>query len=166
MSYEMMRAGLSCAFFIESRDVRRFDSHNNRKNLWNGDKPRGNKDQTDMMNQDLWRPLSEFVDRLKNTEYGKTQTSLFDHTNIVITSEFGRFDPRRRWWNPEEEDLRGKRNRRKLVDKILAPTGALRPVPFSEAMSRAIPNTGGSVNPPCWQSRSCPTAAWTPTTAC
>ncbi|HUP78308.1 MAG TPA: hypothetical protein VM260_07050, partial [Pirellula sp.] len=30
MSYEMMRSGLSCAFFIESRDVRRFDSHNNR----------------------------------------------------------------------------------------------------------------------------------------
>ena len=90
MSYEMMRAGLSCAFFIESRDVRRFDSHNNRKNLWNGDQPRGNKDQTDMMNQDLWQPLSAFVHRLKNTEYGQTQTSLFDHTNIVITSEFGR----------------------------------------------------------------------------
>jgi hypothetical protein len=92
MSYEMMRAGLSCAFFIESRDVRRFDSHNNRKNLWRGkaQKPYGNSNQKNMMNEDLWRPLQAFVHRLKNTEYGKTQTSLFDHTNIVITSEFGR----------------------------------------------------------------------------
>ena len=92
MSYEMMRAGLSCAFFIESRDVRRFDSHNNRKNLWKGKdrKPSGNSDQSKMMMDDLWKPLHAFVNRLKNTEYGETQTSLFDHTNIVITSEFGR----------------------------------------------------------------------------
>ncbi|MDA7645703.1 hypothetical protein N8642_05015, partial [bacterium] len=34
MSFEMMRAGLSCASFIESRDVRRFDSHFSRKRLW------------------------------------------------------------------------------------------------------------------------------------
>ena len=92
MSYEMMRAGLSCAFFIESRDVRRFDSHRNRGSLWRGEnrQPRGNADQTDMMNENLWRPLHAFVDRLKNTPYGQQDTSLFDHTNIVITSEFGR----------------------------------------------------------------------------
>lgn len=92
MSYEMIREGLSCALFIESRDVRRFDSHNNRNNLWRGkDKqPVGNPDQTDMMNADLWTPLTTFVDQLKNTEYKDTQTSLYDHTNIVITSEFGR----------------------------------------------------------------------------
>jgi len=92
MSYEMMRSGLSCAFFIESRDVRRFDSHNNRKNLWRGKdkKPHGNSNQSKMMKEDLWDPLKAFVNRLKNTEYGNTQTSLFDHTNIVITSEFGR----------------------------------------------------------------------------
>ncbi len=90
MSYEMMRAGLSCAFFIESRDVRRFDSHNNRNNLWKKDQPVGNKDQTDMMKTDLWDPLHAFVDCLKNTEYRDTQSSLFDHTNIVLTSEFGR----------------------------------------------------------------------------
>ena len=90
MSYEMMRAGLSCAFFIESRDVRRFDSHNTRKNLWKGGKPVGNKDQTEMMQADLWSPLHVFVDRLKKTEYGTTGSSLFDHTNIVLTSEFGR----------------------------------------------------------------------------
>lgn len=92
MSYEMMRSGLSCAFFIESRDVRRFDSHNNRNKLWRGkeNKPHGNSDQSKMMDEDLWTPLKAFVNRLKNTEYGNTQTSLFDHTNIVITSEFGR----------------------------------------------------------------------------
>lgn len=90
MSYEMMRAGLSCAFFIESRDVRRFDSHNTRKNLWKGGKPVGNKDQTEMMQADLWSPLHVFVDKLKQTEYGTTGASLFDHTNIVLTSEFGR----------------------------------------------------------------------------
>ena len=92
MSYEMMRAGLSCGFFIESRDVRRFDSHNSRKNLWRGKDatPVGNKDQTDMMKQDLWNPLHCLVERLKNTEYKDTDTSLYDHTNIVLTSEFGR----------------------------------------------------------------------------
>jgi hypothetical protein len=90
MAYEMMRAGLSCAFFIESRDVRRFDSHNSRKNLWKDGAPVGNKDQTDMMLDDLWNPLHAFVEQLKQTEYGDTQTSLFDHTNIVLTSEFGR----------------------------------------------------------------------------
>lgn len=90
MSYEMMRAGLSCGFFIESRDVRRFDSHNSRKNLWKNEKPVGNKDQTEMMREDLWDPLHTFVDLLKNTEYRDSQSSLFDHTNIVLTSEFGR----------------------------------------------------------------------------
>lgn len=92
MSYEMMRAGLSCGFFIESRDVRRFDSHNSRKNLWKdkGRSPVGNKDQTTMMEQDLWDPMHAFVDRLKQTEYKSSGKSLFDHTNIVINSEFGR----------------------------------------------------------------------------
>lgn len=92
MSYEMMRAGLSCGFFIESRDVRRFDSHNSRKNLWknNGDTPVGNKDQTDMMAQDLWDPLHVLVHRLKTTEYKESGRSLFDCANIVINSEFGR----------------------------------------------------------------------------
>lgn len=90
MSYEMMRAGLSCAFFIESRDVRRFDSHNNRRNLWKDEKPVGNKDQSDMMKADLWDPLHAFVELLRNTEYRDTQSSLYEHTNIVLTSEFGR----------------------------------------------------------------------------
>lgn len=92
MAYEMMKADLSCGFFIESRDVRRFDSHNSRRNLWKGgdQTPVGNADQTAMMNEDLWTPLKTFVELLKNTPYKDSQSSLFDHTNIVITSEFGR----------------------------------------------------------------------------
>lgn len=92
MTYEMLRAGLSCGCFIESRDVRRFDSHNSRKKLWKqpGDQPVGNKDQTDMMQDDLWNPLHCLVEQLKNTEYKQSDTSLYEHTNIVLTSEFGR----------------------------------------------------------------------------
>jgi len=91
MSYEMMRAGLSCAFFIESRDVRRFDSHFSRKKLWKADRsPAGMPDQTEMMKQDLWNPLHAFVRRLKQTEYKNSGKSLFDHSNLVLTSEFGR----------------------------------------------------------------------------
>ncbi len=92
MSFEMMRAGLSCGFFIESRDVRRFDSHCSRKALWegNGRTPRGMPDQTQMMAEDLWEPLHTYVNQLKATEYRNTGRSYFDLTNIVITSEFGR----------------------------------------------------------------------------
>jgi hypothetical protein len=92
MTYELMRAGLSCAFWIESRDIRRFDSHFNRGNLWAPDRrtPRGQPDQTQMMNDHLWKPLLVLVDLLKNTEYKNTGKSLFDFTTIVLTSEFGR----------------------------------------------------------------------------
>jgi len=92
MTYELMRAGLSCAFWIESRDIRRFDSHKNRKGLWQSDRktPIGLTDQTTMMKEDLWNPLKALVARLKSTPYKTGQTSLFDHTNIVLTSEFGR----------------------------------------------------------------------------
>lgn len=91
MAYEMMRAGLSCGFFIESRDVRRFDSHFSRKRLWRDDgTPIGMPDQTTMMKEDLWDPLLAFVARLKGTEVGSSGQSLYDHTNIVLTSEFGR----------------------------------------------------------------------------
>ncbi len=91
MTFEMMRAGLSCAFFIESRDVRRFDSHFSRKRLWRDDgTPIGMPDQTTMMREDLWDPLHALVAQLKGTEVGSTGRSYFDHTNIVLTSEFGR----------------------------------------------------------------------------
>ncbi|MEI6235280.1 MAG: hypothetical protein WCT04_19650 [Planctomycetota bacterium] len=91
MAYELMRAGLSCSFFIESRDIRHFDAHNNRSNLWGKDgKPVGQKDQTTQMHEHLWKPLHAFVDLLKSTEYGNTGKSLFDLTTIVLASEFGR----------------------------------------------------------------------------
>ena len=92
MSFEMMRAGLSCSSFIESRDVRRFDSHFGRNRLWerDGRTPRGMPDQTRMMAEDLWNPLRSYVEQLKTTEYKKTGKSFYDLTNIVLTSEFGR----------------------------------------------------------------------------
>ena len=92
MSFEMMRAGLSCGFFIESRDVRRFDSHFSRKRLWESDgrTPKGMPDQTERMAEDLWNPLHAYVEQLKKTEYRDSGQSYFDLTNIVITSEFGR----------------------------------------------------------------------------
>ena len=91
MTYELMRAGLSCAFWIETRDIRMFDSHYTRGALWNGDgSPRGQPDQTEIMNTYLWTPLITLVDKLKNTQYRDTGRSLYDLTNIVLTSEFGR----------------------------------------------------------------------------
>ena len=93
MAYELLRAGLTCSLFLESRDVRRFDSHFNRKGLWEADRrtPRGQPDQTAMMAQDLWNPLNTFVDLLRETPApeGGGQ-SLFDRSTLVLTSEFGR----------------------------------------------------------------------------
>jgi hypothetical protein len=92
MTYELMRAGLSTAFWIESRDIRRFDSHNNRSNLWEEDRrtPRGQPDQTKMTNENLWHPLNALVELLKTTPCPQTGKSLFEHTTLVLTSEFGR----------------------------------------------------------------------------
>src|SRR5262245_2696285 len=91
MTYELMRAGLSCSFFIESRDIRRFDTHLNRERLWDKDgTPKGKSEQNAMMKEHLWKPLLALVDLLKTTEYGTTGKSLYDYTTIVLTSEFGR----------------------------------------------------------------------------
>ncbi|MBV9849778.1 MAG: hypothetical protein JO250_08920, partial [Armatimonadetes bacterium] len=92
MTYEMMREGMGCGYWLETRDIRRFDSHFNRSSLWDGPKrtPHGQPDQTAMMNQDLWDPLHALVDALKTTQYKNSGASLFDHSNIVLTSEFGR----------------------------------------------------------------------------
>jgi hypothetical protein len=91
MTYELMRAGLSCAFFIESRDIRRFDTHLNRERLWDKDgTPKGKSEQNAMMKEHLWKPLLALVDLLKTTEVGNTGRSLYDFTTIVLTSEFGR----------------------------------------------------------------------------
>ena len=92
MTYEMMRAGLSCAFFIETRNIREFDSHFSRSALWAADRrtPRGQPDQTNMMHEQLWKPLNTLVELLKSTQYKNTGKSLWDLTTIVLTSEFGR----------------------------------------------------------------------------
>jgi hypothetical protein len=93
MAYELMRAGLSCAFFIETRDIRKFDSHFDRRGLWQADRrtPRGQPDQTGMMNEDLWKPLNALVELLKTTPCPNAPgKSLFDVTTLVLTSEFGR----------------------------------------------------------------------------
>jgi hypothetical protein len=92
MTYELMRAGLSCCFWIESRDIRKYDSHRNRSGLWerDGRTPRGQADQTQGMKEDLWDPLITLVDLLKKTPYKNTGKTLWDLTTIVLTSEFGR----------------------------------------------------------------------------
>lgn len=92
MTYEMMRADLSCAFWVETRDIRRFDSHFGRKGLWENDgtTPRGMPDQTDMMAAQVWDPLLTLVDLLKKTPHKTTGRSLWEYTTIVLTSEFGR----------------------------------------------------------------------------
>lgn len=92
MAYEMIRDGMGCGYWLETRDIRRFDSHFERRSLWDGPKrtPHGQPDQTNMMNEDLWDPLHALVESLKTTQYKNSGKSLFDHTNIVITSEFGR----------------------------------------------------------------------------
>lgn len=92
MTYELMRAGYSCAFWIESREIRGFDDHFSRRGLWKGDgtTPVGLPDTTRKMREDLWDPLKTLVQRLKTTEYKNTGKSLYDYTTIVLTSEFGR----------------------------------------------------------------------------
>jgi len=92
MTYEMMRADMSCAFFIETRDIRRFDSHQSRQYLWQSDgvTPVGQPDQQQGMQQQLWDPLLTLVDLLKNTPHRTTGRPLWEYTTIVLTSEFGR----------------------------------------------------------------------------
>ena len=90
MAFELIRAGLGCGFWIETRDIRKFDSHLNRGRLWSDGKPVGQTDQTEMMNADLWDPLNALVELLKETPLGRTGKSLWDRTTIVLTSEFGR----------------------------------------------------------------------------
>lgn len=88
MAYDLMRAGLSCAFWIESRDVRRFDTHAARRGVLAAD---GTPNQLAMMKEDLWEPLAAFVARLKATPCpGLPTASLWDRTTIVLASEMGR----------------------------------------------------------------------------
>ncbi len=88
MAYELMRADISCGFWIENRAVRGFDSHRARSNVMNNNT---HPDQYNNMVENLWDPLRAFVGRLKTTEVpGVPGTSLWDRTTIVICSEMGR----------------------------------------------------------------------------
>lgn len=88
MAYELMRAGISNGFWIESQGVRRFDHHRVRSDVTSaGTAP----DQYAEMLDDLWDPLLTFVELLKQTEMpGLPGRSLFEQTTIVLCSEMGR----------------------------------------------------------------------------
>jgi uncharacterized protein (DUF1501 family) len=87
MAYELMTKGLSIAFWIENRQIRGFDTHNDRRAIFNR---RGQVDQLDMMRRDLWTPLKTFVRKLKETQYGISGKSYWDLTTICLCSEMGR----------------------------------------------------------------------------
>lgn len=87
MTYELMTKGVGIGFFIESQEIRGFDSHNNRQNVKNQG---GQTDQRSDMEQHLWNPLKALVNRLKNTQYQSSGKSFFDYTTIVLASEMGR----------------------------------------------------------------------------
>lgn len=88
MAYELMRAKVSCALWLESRDVRLFDSHRTRRSVLDQDT---NSDQLGLVRDELWTPLQAFVSRLKNTEMpGVPGVSMYDRTTLVLCSEMGR----------------------------------------------------------------------------
>lgn len=102
MTYELMTKGASNAFWIESSDVRGFDTHNSRAGVLQN---HGQTDQKSRMDRDLWSPLNALVARLKNTQYGSSGQSYFDLTTIVLASEMGRSmggggDDVCQHWNP------------------------------------------------------------------
>lgn len=86
MMFEMLTRGLSCAGWLENRLVRGFDHHWSRKKILAGYP----FDQREMIRRELWTPLKTFVRKLKETEYDGTGSSYYDHTTIVLSSEFGR----------------------------------------------------------------------------
>lgn len=87
MTYELMTKGLSIGFFLESRDIRGFDTHQSRRGTFNN---QGQPNQLNDMNRHLWTPLKVLVDKLKTTEYGSSGRPYWDFTNIVLCSEMGR----------------------------------------------------------------------------
>ena len=89
MAFELMRAKASCALWLESRDVRCFDSHKSRSQVLSDD---GNSDQLDLVRNEIWNPLKAFVRELKATAMPGTTdgTTMFDRTTIVLCSEMGR----------------------------------------------------------------------------
>ena len=87
MAYELMTKGLSLGFWIENRQIRGFDTHEDRQSIMNND---GQPDQLNMMRRELWNPLKTFVNKLKTTQFGTSGKSYWDLTTIVLASEMGR----------------------------------------------------------------------------
>src|SRR5262249_34679762 len=81
MAYELMTKGVSNAFWIETRQIRGFDSHRNRAFVLQN---KGQYDQKSQMDGDLWKPLQALVKRLKGTQYKSTGKSYWDYTTIVL----------------------------------------------------------------------------------
>jgi hypothetical protein len=87
MTYELMTKGLSCGFWIENRQIRGYDTHQDRRGIMNA---RGQNDQKATLTRDLWTPLKALVRKLKATPYGTSGKSYWDLTTIVLASEMGR----------------------------------------------------------------------------
>ncbi|HVH42655.1 MAG TPA: DUF1501 domain-containing protein [Labilithrix sp.] len=87
MAYELMTKGLSIGFWIESRDIRGFDTHNSRAAVL---RDKGQQNQKGRMDADLWTPLNALAKRLKSTQYAASGKSYWDLTTIVLASEMGR----------------------------------------------------------------------------
>lgn len=87
MTFELMTKGLSAGFFIENRQIRGYDTHQDRRGIMAA---RGQTDQKAMLNRDLWTPLKALVRKLKTTQYGTSGKSYWDLTTIVLCSEMGR----------------------------------------------------------------------------
>jgi hypothetical protein len=89
MAYELMRSRISCALWLETRDVRLFDGHRSRRSVLDND---SNSDQLRLVHDEIWSPLQAFVARLKSTPAPGTTdgSTLWDRTTIVLCSEMGR----------------------------------------------------------------------------
>lgn len=88
MAYELMTNNLSNGFWIESRNIRGFDSHRGRRSVYQN---KGQTDQKAAMDANLWKPLAALVNRLKNTEVpGRPGDRYWKYTTIVLCSEMGR----------------------------------------------------------------------------
>jgi hypothetical protein len=87
MAYELMTKGVSIAFWLESREVRGFDDHSSRADTVNR---KGQINQQESMDKNLWTPLKALVAKLKGTQYASTGKSYWDYTTCVLASEMGR----------------------------------------------------------------------------
>lgn len=87
MTYELMTKGASIGFWIESRQIRGFDTHRSRAGVLSA---KGQSNQQATMDQNLWTPLKALVAKLKGTQYAASGKSYWDYTTVVLASEMGR----------------------------------------------------------------------------